>query len=168
MEKVVKTLCLEETGDDTYIVTNSGDTVTENSGEGIDTIFAEVSYTASDNVENLYLYGSSNINATGNTLDNNLVGNSGNNTLDGETGQDSMSGGTGDDIYIVDNSGDTITENSGEGTDLIQSSVSYIASDNVENLTLTGSGNINATGNSLSNELTGNNGSNTLYGKGRK
>ena len=40
--------------------------------KGTDTIFAEVSYTASDNVENLYLYGSSNINATGNTLDNNL------------------------------------------------------------------------------------------------
>ena len=30
------------TGDDTYIVTNSGDTVTDNSGEGTDTIFAEV------------------------------------------------------------------------------------------------------------------------------
>ena len=32
--------------------------------------------------------------------------------------------GEGDDIYIVDNSGDSV-ENSGEGTDLIQSSVSY-------------------------------------------
>ena len=50
------------TGDDTYKVTNSGDTVTDNSGEGTDTIFAEVSYTASDNGKNLYLYGSSNIN----------------------------------------------------------------------------------------------------------
>ena len=36
---------------------------------------------------------------------------------------------------------------SGSGTDLIHSSVSYTASGNVENLTLTNSGNINATGN---------------------
>ena len=40
-----------------------------------------------------------------------------------------------------------------DGTDLIHSSVSYTASFYVENLTLTGSGNINATGNSLDNSL---------------
>ena len=76
----------------------------------------------------------------------------GNDTLDGGAGQDSMAGGAGDDIYIVDNSSDTITENSGEGTDLIQSSVSYTASDiDVENITLTGSSNINANGNNSIN-----------------
>ena len=85
------------TGDDLYTVCNINDIVTENSGEGTDTIFAEVSYTASDNVENLYLYGSSNINATGNTLDNNLRGNSGNNTLEGESGDDILRGGAGND-----------------------------------------------------------------------
>ena len=50
------------------------------------------------------------------------------------------------------------------GTDLIQSSVTYTASNNVENLTLTGSGNIDATGNALANTLTGNSGNNTLNG----
>ena len=77
-----------------------------------------------------------------------------------------MLGGTGDDIYIVDNSGDTITENSGEGTDLIQSSISYTASDiDVENITLTGSSNINANGNNAANIIS-NSGNNILKGFG--
>ena len=75
-----------------------------------------------------------------------------------------MLGGAGNDTYIVDSTSDTVTEESGEGTDLIQSSVSYTASNNVEKLTLTGSGSINATGNSLNNILTGNNSSNAIYG----
>ena len=60
-----------------------------------------------------------------------------------------MTGGDGDDIYIVDNIGDTVTENSSEGTDIIYSSVTFTASNNVENLSLFGSSNSNATGNSL-------------------
>ena len=64
-----------------------------------------------------------------------------------------MSGGDGDDTYIVDSASDAVTESSSEGTDLIQSSVTYTASDNVENLTLTGTGDIDATGNSLDNTL---------------
>ena len=51
---------------------------------------------------------------------------------------DAMSGGDGDDIYIVDSTSDTVTENFSEGTDLIYSSVSFTASADVENLTLTG------------------------------
>ncbi len=160
-------------GDDTYVVDSTSDTVTENSSEGTDLIQSSVTYTASNNIENLTLTGSDNIDATGNSLDNTLTGNSGNNTLDGGsgddtldggTGNDTLIGGTGDDTYVVDSTSDTITENSSEGTDLIQSSVTYTASNNVENLTLTGSGNINATGNSLDNTLTGNTGNNTLNG----
>ena len=58
-----------------------------------------------------------------------------------------MSGGDGDDIYVVDSTSDTVTESSSEGTDTIQASVTYTASSNVENLTLTGSRDINGTGN---------------------
>ena len=75
-----------------------------------------------------------------------------------------MVGGTGNDTYTVDSTSDVVTENSSEGTDLIQSSVTFTASANVENLTLTGSSNINATGNSLNNTLTGNSGNNVLDG----
>ena len=46
----------------------------------------------------------------------------------------------------------------------MQASVSYTLGGNVENLTLTGTGNINGTGNTLNNTLTGNAGNNTLNG----
>ena len=61
-----------------------------------------------------------------------------------------MSGGSGNDIYIVDNENDLVIEDSSEGGyDTIYSSVTYTASDYVEELVLTGSSNINGTGNSL-------------------
>jgi uncharacterized delta-60 repeat protein len=151
-------------GDDTYIVDNTGDTITENSSEGTDTAQSSVTYTIATNVENLTLTGSSTINATGNALNNTLTGNAASNILDGAAGADTLIGGLGDDTYIVDNTGDTITENSSEGTDTVQSSVTYTIATNVENLTLTGSSTINATGNALNNTLTGNAASNTLTG----
>jgi len=48
--------------------------------------------------------------------------------------------------------------------DTIQSSVSYTLPDGVENIILTGTANINATGNELDNQLTGNKGKNILDG----
>jgi len=46
-----------------------------------------------------------------------------------------MIGGAGNDTYVVDNTGDVVTENASEGTDTVQSSVTYILGANVENLT---------------------------------
>ena len=151
-------------GNDTYVVDNAADVVTENASAGTDIIQSSVTYTLSSNVENLTLTGTSTINATGNTLNNVLTGNSAGNTLSGGTGTDTMIGGLGDDIYIVDNTTDVVTENASEGTDTIQSSVTYTLSANVENLTLTGSTAINGTGNTLDNYLTGNTAANTLTG----
>jgi Ca2+-binding RTX toxin-like protein len=51
-----------------------------------------------------------------------------------------------------------------EGTDLVQSAVTYVLGANLENLTLTGTALINATGNALNNVLTGNGANNTLTG----
>ena len=165
-------------GDDTYVVDDAGDTVTENAGEGTDTIQSSLSFDLSTNganVENLTLTGTA-TSGTGNSLNNvltgnananTLTGNGGNDTLDGGTGADAMTGGTGDDIYVVDDAGDTVTENAGEGTDTIQSSLTFDLSTNganVENLTLTGGSNINGTGNDLANILTGNSGNNSLSG----
>jgi len=123
-----------------------------------------VTYTLSANVENLVLTGTGNIGGTGNALANSITGNSGNNTLDGGAGADTLAGGLGNDTYVVDNAADLVVENLGEGTDLVQSSVSTTLSANVENLTLTGTAAIDGTGNELNNALTGNAADNVLDG----
>ena len=93
-----------------------------------------------------------------------LSGGAGNDTLDGGTGTDSLSGGAGDDTYIVDATGDSVTENTNEGIDTVQSSVTYTLGAEVEHLTLTGSSALSGTGNALDNVLTGNSANNTLTG----
>ncbi len=93
-----------------------------------------------------------------------LSGGDGNDTLIGGPGIDTMSGGLGNDIYSADNVDDIITENLNGGIDKINSSVSYVLSDNVENLTLTGTLNVDATGNGAANIIVGNSGSNHLIG----
>jgi len=175
-------------GSDTYIVDNVGDVVAENFNDalgGVDTVFSSVSYSLAPGtvsgqqgygIENLTLRGSGNVNGTGNGNNNVLTGNSGNNTLDGGLGADTMNGGDGSDTYIVDNVGDVVAESYNDalgGVDTVLSSVSYSLSPGtvsgqqgygIENLTLTGSGNINGTGNGNNNVITGNSGNNTLSG----
>ena len=151
-------------GNDIYSVDNIGDTVTELSGEGTDTVKSTIGFTLDANFENLTLIGTGSVDATGNSLNNVITGNSGNNDLDGGTGADRMIGGAGNDSYSVDNSGDAVVESSGGGTDIVNSSITYTLGANVENLTLTGAGNINGTGNTLNNFITGNSGINSLAG----
>jgi Ca2+-binding RTX toxin-like protein len=151
-------------GNDTYVIDSVGDTVLEGAGMGTDTVDSSITYTLGSEVENLTLTGTAAINATGNTLANTLRGNAAANTLSGGTGADTMLGGAGNDAYVVDNTGDVITELAGEGTDSVQSSVTLTLAANVENLTLTGTSSINATGNTLANALTGNTGINRLDG----
>jgi len=96
--------------------------------------------------------------------DDQLTGLAGGDHLDGGAGIDTMTGGTGDDIYMVDATGDGVTENVNEGHDTVYSSVTHALGDNVENLTLTGTGAIDGTGNALDNILTGNSAANILAG----
>jgi Ca2+-binding RTX toxin-like protein len=151
-------------GGDTYVVDVAADQIMELVGGGIDTVLASATYTLGTNVENLTLTGANAINGTGNGLGNVLVGNAANNTLNGLGGADTMRGGSGNDTYVVDNAGDSVVENNGEGTDLVQSSVSHTLTANVENLTLTGNSALNGTGNALNNVLTGNSSANILDG----
>ena len=146
--------------------------VTENTNEGTDTVQASM-YTLSANIETLTLTGTGAINGTGNSSDNTIYGNTaanalsggaGNDTLSGGIGADAMAGGAGNDTFVVDNAGDVTTELASEGTDTVQSSLTWTLGTNVENLTLTGAAVINGTGNTLVNTLTGNSAANRLDG----
>ena len=102
--------------------------------------------------------------AVGGSGNDTLTGNSSNNTLDGSTGDDTMAGGSGDDTYVVDSTSDVVSESASEGTDLIQASVDFTISSNVENIEITGATARTATGNSANNTLTGNSAASTLAG----
>ncbi len=183
-------------GADHYYVDNTGDKVIEVDEPGVvDSVSSWIDYTLGRHVENLYLTGTA-IRATGNELDNliggneennliqggggndRLVGNGGNDWIDGGTGSDMMLGGAGDDNYVFDNVGDVVKgEVIGSGNDTIWASVSVNLAKQVqvENLRLSGTANIDATGSDLNNLITGNAGNNhiaggkgndSLYGKG--
>lgn len=161
-------------GGDIYVVDNVADLVIESSvlATEIDTVESSVSWALGDNLEKLTLLGSANLTATGNALKNTLTGNAGDNRLDGGLGADTMLGGAGNDHYVVDNLTDKVLETTSVsiltdagGTDTIESSVTWVLGNFVENLELTGSSNINGTGNLLNNTLLGNAGANILDGK---
>ncbi len=95
-----------------------------------------------------------------------LLGGGGNDTLDGGSGGDSLAGGAGDDFYIVDGTQDRVSEAPGEGSDTVQSSVSFVLHPNVETLLLGGTRNIDGTGNALANRIVGNGGNNLIAGGG--
>ena len=102
-----------------------------------------------------------------------LDGDTGNDLLDGGSGADVMRGGAGDDRYVVDSAADRLYETvsatdkaDAGGMDTVFASLSFTLADTIEHLTLTGSGNINGTGNAASNAITGNAADNLINGKG--
>ena len=170
------------TGDDTYTINVTADVVTEFAGEGNDTVVTGATWTMSDNIENLVQNGASSISATGNALANTITGNGGQNllqglagddtiyggaggdTLDGGIGNDSLIGGIGNDTFILDNANDVMVEGVDEGIDTVKTTFNYTLLSNFENLTLLGTSDLTATGNSVANVLTGNTGANLLSG----
>ena len=173
-------------GNDTYNVDNEADFAGEVAG-GVDLVNSSVDHTLTTNLENLTMTGSAAVDGTGNAKANVITGNSGNNllrglssndtitggtggndTLDGGTGADSLTGNIGNTVYIVDNAGDSASEVAG-GTDRVEASVTWslVPSANIENLTLTGAGNIDGEGNNTrANTVVGNSGANLLEGLG--
>lgn len=150
-------------GNDTYLVDNAGDVVSELPGGGYDTVRANVDYTLAAEIEALILQGDAR-HGTGNANSNALFGTVGNDSLDGAGGADTMTGDLGDDTYFVDDAGDSIVELVAGGTDTVSASVDFMLGSQVENLTLTGLAR-SATGNALDNVLTGTVGDDLLDGK---
>lgn len=112
---------------------------------------------------------------TGDAFANTLSGGDGNDSLDGMAGDDrlvgglgadKMTGGEGNDTYLVDDSGDQVIEAAAGGVDVVSTGISYTLGSDVENLTLTGAGAINGTGNDIRNSLIGNDSANRLTGLG--
>ena len=179
-------------GDDVYIVNHVGDVVLEANDEGVDLVQSSIGFTLGLALENLLLTGAGPNSGTGNTLGNIITGNSaantlsgfegddalngggGNDTLDGGEGNDTLDGGGGvdwayggfgDDLFVIATSGDMAFENVDEGHDVVRAAISFTLGDNIEDLILTGSGGLKATGNALANALVGNAGGNTLNGR---
>ena len=101
-------------------------------------------------------------NAIGGSGNDVLIGNAVGNRLEGSGGLDQFYGGAGNDTFVVDQQGELVFENIGEGSDTVETSASYYLFANIENLTLTGSANNFGVGNELANLLTGNAGENLL------
>ena len=139
---------------DNYISGNQGDDKLEGSA-GNDTLYGDD--------------GNDTLNGgTGNDV---LTGGRGNDSLDGGAGADTMQGGAGDDVYVVDNIGNVVSEQTVDGiddggNDRVLSSVSFTLGAFLESVTLTGAGNIDANGNNLQNNIYGNAGDNVLTGNG--
>lgn len=167
-------------GNDTYIVNSARDRAIESSGSasGIDTVRSSVDHVLGANLENLILTGKADLDGTGNELANIITGNAGYNiltggggddVLDGQAGGDTMSGGSGNDTYYVDHDLDKVVEINNAangGVDKVFSSVNFILGNYVENLSLTGTGNIEGVGNNIANVIVGNIGNNRLTGGG--
>ena len=169
-------------GGDYYYVDNVGDTVVD-SAEGSNQTFsiynrinATISIDLNDTTHfqgtfrEVFLQGSSNLNATGNSIDNVLVGNSATNILDGGAGNDKLYGGLGDDLYRVDGAADLIFDASANGgIDRVLASKNYVlnAGARVEWIQTDGSAGavaINLYGNEFANRIIGNAAVNILSG----
>jgi serralysin len=123
--------------------------------------------------------GSGNDKLTGNAANNRLSSGAGNDTivaaagddiLDGGAGVDRLEGGAGNDRYYVD-SGDTVIELAGEGSDIVYARSTYTLTAGAQvELLAAADGNsttaLDLTGNELNNTIQGNAGANRLLGGG--
>lgn len=163
-------------GDDVYYVEVGTDVIIEAASSGYDTVNTSVNLTlgSTTSVERIVARVNTGLSLTGNDINNfieggggadTLVGLGGNDTLDGKTGVDRMVGGAGNDLYVVDASGDVVVELGGEGTDRVNTSVSYTLSDHIETLIASATaGAVTLAGNGLANRIDGAAGNDTISG----
>lgn len=158
-------------GDDNYYVDSQGDIIVEAAGDALDTVLARSSYTlaADVDIEKLLALGSANLDLGGNGIANQLYGNNGNNIItstDIGDGADDLRGSLGDDTYVLGDVADTINDTGGNDTIRTALNLSLQNYTGVDNIQLTGSANVGASGNGSANSVTGNSGKNLLEGGG--
>lgn len=163
-------------GDDTYVVSASGDTLVEWAGEGVDTVRTALSVmTLAAHVENLIYTGSGSFVGAGNAQNNAITGGDDRDILAGRDGDDTLSGGSGaantligglgDDTFVIQVVGDNVVEYAGEGTDTVQTTLaSHTLRNHLENLTFVGAGSFQGVGNAAANTISGGDGADTLSG----
>jgi len=100
-------------GNDSYYINNIQNTLVELAGNGIDTVINTLSFVLEENFENLTLTGGSNINGTGNSLNNVMIGNNSANLMSGFVGDDILDGAGGDDTLSGGRGLDILTGGSG-------------------------------------------------------
>lgn len=147
-------------GNDSYYVDNLAQTIIDTGG--IDTVYSRIGWKLQNGLENLIYTSSIGAVLEGNRSNNNIIGGPGDDTLVANGGRDTLQGGLGNDIYVLDNARHSIVD--AGGNDTVQISTSFTLPDDIENLTLTGDGDIDGTGNQLDNLIRGNAGSNVLNG----
>lgn len=159
-------------GNDIYEVFNASTVIQEGLNQGLETVRAAVSYVLADDdeIEELrtnFTGGTSAINLTGNSRQQDITGNNGNNILNGgvDNVEDVLFGLLGNDTYVLGGSlMDTVVDTGGTDTILSTITRDLNVHADIENLSLKGTGNINATGNALANKINGNIGKNDLIG----
>jgi Ca2+-binding RTX toxin-like protein len=182
-------------GDDTLFIDSADTLVDGNDGIDsiVSETTVALSETRFANIENIILAGEANITATGDDADNAITGNSVENTLNGGAGADYINGGDGADslaggdgidtliggdgndtlvLDIADYTGDTLNGalvDGGDGTDWLIADFNVSLSGgifNIENIELSGSDTLTATGDEAANFIIGNSGANTITGGG--
>ncbi|GAB3647605.1 peroxidase family protein [Ramlibacter alkalitolerans] len=105
-------------GDDTFVVHDTSDVVSEAAGGGLDTVRSMANaYTIGNvNVENLTFVGAGNFTGTGNAAANVITGGTGNDVLDGGAGDDTLTGGDGNDTLLGNAGNDTLMGGAGDDT----------------------------------------------------
>jgi len=103
-------------------------------------------------------------NIIGSSYNDSLKGVAAGSKLNGGLGIDTLTGGAGSDTFVV-TAGDTVTDASTADSDTVESSVDYVLSATLENLTLLTGATVGV-GNTTKNLLKGNSSNNVLEGKG--
>jgi trimeric autotransporter adhesin len=158
-------------GNDTFVINNTGDVIRDSVAGGSNTLVSSVSYTLPTNITAFVLAGTAALVAVGNAANDSIKGNAGADTLIAGAGNDTLVagsglatlvGGAGNDTFIVNNSADVVLDTSTGSTNSVFSSSSYVLPTNVSVLTLTGAGDLMATGNTANHTLIGGAGNDTL------